>query len=204
MSFLNFNSQFVCIISYLIHNLFVFYHIWDKRKILPFLASVYFPISDPIGNYYHIRLPQGEGTFAGIQEGSDQIQTIVNDGQKGFVNKTSFIIQEGLCGTPGYVSIESSAFPGKFWRHSHSNVKLQDKTDDDLFIKDACWRISKGNCDINQLANSVSFFSFNFQDQLITKCGNHLKIESDSGGSCGGPENACWILEHKHGLFESF
>ena len=160
-------------------------------------------VSDPIGNHYQFRFP-AEDSFAGIEDGTDQIQTIVDDGQNDFINKTSFIIREGLCGTPEYVSIESSAFPGKFWRHTSSNVKLQDRGNDDLFMKDACWRISKDNCNLNQNANAVSFYSFNYQDQLITKCGNHLKLEADSGNKCGSSENVCWIMEHKHGLLETF
>ena len=71
-------------------------------------------------------------------------------------------------------------------------------------MKDACWRISKDNCNLNQNANAVSFYSFNYQDQLITKCGNHLKLEADSGNKCGSSENVCWIMEHKHGLLETF
>ena len=95
-------------------------------------------VSDPIGNQYQFRFP-AEDSFAGIEDGTDQIQTIVDDGQNDFINKTSFIIREGLCGTPEYVSIESSAFPGKFWRHTSSNVKLQDRSNDDLFMKDHCF-----------------------------------------------------------------
>ena len=160
-------------------------------------------VSDPIGNQYQFRFP-AEDSFAGIEDGTDHIQTIVDDGQNDFINKTSFIIRKGLCGTPEYVSIESSAFPGKFWRHTSSNVKLQDRRNDDLFMKDACWKISKDRCNLNQNANAVSFFSSTNQDQLITKCGNHLNLEADSGDSCGSSENVCWIMEHKHGLLETF
>ena len=75
-------------------------------------------------------------------------------------------------------------------------VKLHDKRDDDLFKKDACWKISKDNCNITNLAESVSFSSVNFQDHLITKCGNQLKLEVESGDTCGRWENVCWGLEH--------
>ena len=113
-----------------------------------------------------------------------------------FLDRTSFIIREGLCSTPEYVSIESTLFPGKFWRHQDWIVKLHDKSDADIFQKDSCWRIIRDNCNINYLAESVSFSPVNYQDKLITKCGNQLKLEADSGDTCGQWENVCWVLEH--------
>ena len=73
-----------------------------------------------------------------------------------------------------------------------------------MFVKDACWKISKDRCNLNQNVNAVSFFSFTHPDQLITKCGNHLMLEADSGDSCGSSDNVCWIMEHKHGLLDIF
>ena len=117
-----------------------------------------------------------------------------------FLDKTSFIIREGLCSTPEYVSIESIMYPGKFWRHQNKIVKLHDKGDDDLFKKDSCWKISKDNCNITNLAESVSFSSVSFQDHLITKCGNQLKLEVESGDTCGRWENVCWGLGIAYGV----
>ena len=147
-------------------------------------------VSDPIGNQYQIRFQLEEDTYAGIENGTDEIHPIVDDGLEDFHDKTSFIIREGLCSTPEYVYIESTLYPGKFWRHQEKVLKLHVKSDADPYPEDFCWRITKDKCNIS--LESVSFYAVNYQDEPLTKCGNQLK---QALGGCGKRENVCWVLE---------
>jgi len=143
-----------------------------------------------IESRHRIRFQPEEETYAGIEEGTDHIHAIVDNGLGDFVDRTSFIFREGLCGTPGYVSLESTLYPGKFWRHQGMDVKLHDRADDDLFKKDSCFLIVNDKCG----AGSVSFYAVNYPDRLITKCGNQLRIEPETGDTCGSSDNFCWLL----------
>ena len=160
----------------------------ETQKQLSLQAAVGVPIHpDPIGNRYQIRFQLEKDTYAGIEDGTDQIHTIVDNGLEDFLDKTTFIIRRGLCSEPEFVSIESSLYPGKFWRHQNSDVKLHDRINEDLFKRDSCFLITKNKCN----ADSVSFYSFNFPDRLITKCGNQLRIEPEFGDACGSSRNVC-------------
>ena len=141
-------------------------------------------------NRHRIRFKPEQETYAGIEEGTDHIHAIVDNGLGDFVDRTSFIFREGLCGTPGYISLESTLYPGKFWRHQGLDVKLHDRADDDLFKKDSCFLIVDDKCG----AGSVSFYAVNYPDHLITKCGNQLRIEPETGDTCGSSDNFCWVL----------
>jgi len=143
-----------------------------------------------IESRHRIRFQPEEETYAGIEEGTDHIHAIVDNGLGDFVDRTSFIFREGLCGTPGYISLESTLYPGKFWRHQGMDVKLHDRADDDLFKKDSCFLIVDDKCG----AGSVSFYAVNYPDHLITKCGNQLRIEPETGDTCGSSDNFCWVL----------
>ena len=154
------------------------------------LKSIKTIFSDLIESRHRIRFQPEEETYAGIEEGTDHIHAIVDNGLGDFVDRTSFIFREGLCGTPGYISLESTLYPGKFWRHQGMDVKLHDRADDDLFKKDSCFLIVDDKCG----AGSVSFYAVNYPDLLITKCGNQLRIEPQTGDTCGSSDNFCWVL----------
>ena len=127
-------------------------------------------------------------------DGTDEIHAINDTGTEDVFAKSSFIFREGLCGNGEYISMESFLYPGKFWRHQNNILKLHERADDDLFKEDACFKMTKHLCSLNYVSESISFYSRNFPDKLITKCGNQLKIESESD-SCGDPENHCWVLD---------
>ena len=151
--------------------------------------------TDAVGNKYQIRFQPDEDLFAGIMDETDEIHTVNDTGLEDFFDKTSFIFREGLCGDGAYISIESALHRGMFWRHQNSILKLHKKSDDDLFKQDACFGITKHLCSLNYISESVSFYSRNYVDHLITKCGNQLKIMPETGDNCGSPENRCWVLD---------
>ena len=157
-----------------------------------FSCFLYIPFSGLIGYRYQIRFHPEEDTYAGIEDGTDLIHAIEDSGEHDFIDRTSYIIRAGLCGAHEYVSLESTLYPGKFWRHQNSDVKLHDRINEDLFKRDSCFLITKNKCN----ADSVSFYSFNYPDRLITKCGNQLRIEPEFGDACGSSRNVCWVLEN--------
>ena len=156
-----------------------------------------------MNHHYRVRFQSEEDTlYAGIEDGTDHIHAIADNGSHDFIDRTSFILREGLCGALGYISLESTLYPGKFWRHNWGVIKLHDRSDEpieDLFEKDSCFFILNNKC----RAEAVSFYSFNFPKSLITKClwedgettKNELRIQPESGETCGSSENVCWVLE---------
>ena len=156
-----------------------------------------------MNHHYRVRFQSEEDTlYAGIEDGTDHIHAIADNGSHDFIDRTSFILREGLCGALGYISLESTLYPGKFWRHNWGIIKLHDRSDEpieDLFKEDSCFFILNNKCS----AEAVSFYSFNFPKTLITKClwedgettKNELRIQPESGETCGSSENVCWVLE---------
>ena len=156
-----------------------------------------------MNHHYRVRFQSEEDSlYAGIEDGTDHIHAIADNGSHDFIDRTSFILREGLCGALGYISLESTLYPGKFWRHNWGVIKLHDRSDEpieDLFVKDSCFFILNNKC----RAEAVSFYSFNFPKSLITKClwedgettKNELRIQPESGETCGSSENVCWVLE---------
>ena len=121
-------------------------------------------------------------------DGIDELRTITDTGSGDFLDKTSFVVREGLCGDAGYISFESATYPGKFIRHAGFVLRLHDKSNSDLYKKDSCFKISKQLCE-----GSVSLYAVNFPGHLVTKCGDRLRLNREND-FCGNPENRCWVL----------
>ncbi|MEM7371412.1 MAG: AbfB domain-containing protein [Bacteroidota bacterium] len=80
----------------------------------------------------------------------------------GEVDQSQFMVRQGLAGQ-GTVSFESVEYPGHFLRHSGFNIFLHKKTSDNIFIKDASWKVVPGLVD----PSMVSFESLNFPKQYL-------------------------------------
>ena len=120
-----------------------------------FSCFLYIPFSGLIGYRYQIRFHPEEDTYAGIEDGTDQIHAIEDSGEHDFIDRTSYIIRAGLCGAHEYVSLESPLYPGKFWRHQNSDVKLHDRINEDLFKMDSCFLITKRNSSMVPLLSAT-------------------------------------------------
>ena len=155
------------------------------------LFSLYFP-SYNLGRKYQIRSWNYPDSYAGTSEGTDQLSVIKDDGEEEFFDRTEFIIREGLCGDSEYISLESAQRPNMFWRHQNLILKLHEKTNEDIFKQDSCFRMIKDECSGITGTHSVTFESRNFQDYYISKCDNQIKIDQNY---CGGDiNNGCWEL----------
>ena len=147
-----------------------------------------------MGQEYQIRFQPAEDSYAGIVDGTDEIRVITDDGLEDFFDRSDFIVREGLCGDSEYISLESKLYPNKFWRHQNYIIKLHDKSDENIFKLDGCFKIVKHRCTLNYVSESVTFESKNFPDRYITKCGNQLKIQQDNE-DCGDFGNKCWVMD---------
>ena len=112
-----------------------------------------------MGQEYQIRFQPAEDSFAGIEDGTDEIRVINDNGLEDFFERTDFIVREGLCEDTDYISLESKLYPGKFWRHQGFVIKLHDKSEENIFKLDGCFKIVKHRCSLNYVSESVSFES---------------------------------------------
>ena len=77
-------------------------------------------------------------------------------------------------------------FNGKLYILETSKLchQLHDKSEENLFKLDGCFKIVKHRCSLNYVSESVSFESKNYREHFITKCGNQLKIQPENE-DCG-------------------
>ena len=148
-------------------------------------------MADNLGKKYQIRSWMLPDSYAGTIEGTDQLSVIQDDGEESFLDRTEFVIREGLCGDSEYISIESAQRPNMFWRHQNLIIKLHEKNDQSIFKEDSCFRIIKDQCPGLAGTQSVKFESRNFPDHFISKCGDQIKIDQNY---CGDSLNGCWEL----------
>ena len=146
---------------------------------------------DNLGRKYQIRAWSYLDSYAGTSEGTDQLSVIKDDGEESFFDKTEFIIREGLCEDPEYISIESAQKPNMFWRHQNLILKLHEKGNEDIFKQDSCFKMIKSSCSGIVGSQSVTFESRNFPGYFISECDNQIKIDENY---CGDNNNGCWEL----------
>jgi hypothetical protein len=93
---------------------------------------------------------------------------------------STFYINQGLV-TPeaGFISFESAAWPGHFFRHENNQIKLQKKKDNEQFYLDATFKVVDGLAKQND--NWVTFESINYPGYFIRHKDNQLYIEPNDG-----------------------
>ena len=163
------------------------------------------------------RSQQNQEMFAAVSDSRMIFMQEVQEDTDDFLQRTSFIVREGLCNMNGYVSIESEMFPGHFWRHQNSKVKLHAKSDSFEFSSaqfnlDACWKVSNRSCPPG--ASMIHPIQSNPVTQLlagptgpITRCSDNLLMldnRSDPNNPCCGQHCAvCWAIEPVTGVIYS-
>ena len=100
--------------------------------------------------------------------GVDQLDRL---GPGRFVGNTDFSLADAVL-----VSFESADHPGHFLRHQSFRLKLHKDSGDELFKKDATFRVVPGLAD----AALVSFESFNYPGYFIRHRDLHLYVEKGS------------------------
>eukprot|EP00092_Neocalanus_flemingeri_P033791 GFUD01036741.1.p1 GENE.GFUD01036741.1~~GFUD01036741.1.p1 ORF type:complete len:412 (+),score=54.04 GFUD01036741.1:154-1236(+) len=130
-------------------------------------------------------------TFPILKEGSDELTSVnsteISDVDQ-FLKKATFIFRAGMCRERSTVSIESQSYPGKYWRHQNSIMKLHSKDETNLFKEDSCFKISQGDCN----DGSFTLESVNNPGYFIQKCDSQMKIRTEVD-NCGDVSNKCWV-----------
>ncbi len=77
----------------------------------------------------------------------------------------------------GYISFESANYPNYFFRHSFGRLILVQREDNDLFMKDATFRVVTGLAD----ARWISFESVNYAGYFLRHKNGELWVEQNDG-----------------------
>jgi len=121
-----------------------------------------------------------EGMFAILDNKTSELKTSTLEEEK--VEMESFRFRRGLCEKNHTVSIESDRYPGKYWRHTQTAMKLEENDNSDSFKDDSCFKLVTKDCE----EGSFAFQSVNYVDYSIQVNNGKMELKKFALGK------TCW------------
>lgn len=100
-----------------------------------------------VGDYIVFKCHNVPDNFIRHQEAFAKISPVSNLSEYSSLDlwDATFIVEKGLANSSDeYVSFRSANIPNYYLRHQNGRLLISQKSNDDLFIKDATWKVNKG------------------------------------------------------------